>query len=81
MNTKIMFIGSVYLTGNKFPCGQDYTRICVTAETQQKACKRIEEHLSKHPYFGLGKIESINIKPINVPDQLTFGVEIFQFIP
>ena len=81
MDTKKIFVGSVYLIGNKFPCKMAQTRVCAIARTQWEASKKIETYISNHPYFSLGEIESIEIESIDIPKEKCFGVENFQFIP
>lgn len=53
---KEMFLGVARLNSEEFPMGCAHVNLCVLAENQWAACKKAEEHLKKHFYYGKGEL-------------------------
>ena len=81
MNSKIMFLGNVDLRGKEFPCHRAHFNVCVLAENQWEASKRVEEFIKNHSYYSKGKITMIEVYRVNRPEQISTGADVFQFIP
>ncbi len=65
---KEMFLGVARLNSKEFPMGHAHVDLCVLAENQWAACKKVEEHLKKHFYYGKGELTSLELHEINTPE-------------
>ena len=76
---KEMFLGVARLNSKEFPMGHAYVDICVLAENQWAACKKVEEHLKKHFYYGKGELIFLELHQVNDPESVSNAR--IEFIP
>lgn len=76
---KEMFLGVARLNSEEFPMGCAHVNLCVLAENQWAACKKAEEHLKKHFYYGKGELIFLELHPIYDPESVSNAS--IEFIP
>ena len=76
---KEMFLGVARLNSEEFPMGCAHVDLCVLAENQWAACKKAEEHLKKHFYYGKGELIFLELHQVNDPESASNAR--IEFIP